>query len=1187
MNELDIFSAAVELTTLEEREKYLADACGDNDALRERIRSLLRSSSAAGSFIESPAHDFDFAATIDGLIAECPGTVIGPYKLLQQIGEGGMGVVFMAEQTEAIRRTVALKIIKPGMDTRQVIARFEAERHALAMMDHPNIAKVLDAGTTDTGRPYFVMELVKGVPITKYCDDKQLSLRDRLSLFMSVCQAVQHAHQKGIIHRDIKPTNVLVAEYDNKAVPKIIDFGVAKATAQKLTERTMFTEFGQVIGTVGYMSPEQAKLNQFDIDTRSDIYSLGVLLYELLTGETPFDRKRLHSAAFDEMLRIIREEEPPKPSTKISRIESLPSVAANRHTEPTCLSKDVQGELDWIVMKALEKDRNRRYETASGFAADVERHLRDEPVEAGPPSARYRLGKFARRNRLAIFTVTSIAGAMVLGTIVSIWQAVRAEAEAQKAVVSAQTAQAVIDFLNWDLLGQADDNLPRDGYTRADGEMTLRGALDRAAGRLDGRFSDKPLVEAAIRHMIGYTYSSFGDESGVQAEPHLNRAYELRRMQLGNDDADTIKSLMLLAYARKDVPLQREAVVRAVRALGEEHALTQWCRFNLALTLRHIAQVDEAEPLLRNVLAAHRRTLGSQHADTAWTAHCLAGCLDRGPETDPADVREIEELYREALAVSQKQRGDWSWHTSDTALRLGQFLRSRGRLEEAAKILQDGYARLESGPVNTEWALPLVSELEALYQEWGKPAEAAQWRQSREVAIQKQLARNSRLLRENLENPGLLLSHGLLLEQIGQNEAAEGAYRLATQLLPNNARAHQRLGDVLRHLNRYDEAEAAYRLAIGLAPADDSLHIGLGVAFLRQSRLAEAEAEFRQAIRLKPSNAWNHHWLGDALKEQSRWEEAEVAYREAIRLEPNDAGRYINLCDTLAAQGKRSEALRELQKQVERRPTSPAWQRALGHFQCYQMSEPEKALRPLLEAVRLDPGNAHAHYDVGSAYAFMSQWDKATASYRRAVELNLGGDSESRYRLAALYLYHGDLDNYRVTCSEMLERYAMSNDPHVIDCTAKICLLCPENNHNREQALKLAERNVRETQNHPAYRWFVLAKGLADYRADRLADALARLEQFAPNASGRHADATGFALLAMVHHGLHQDDKARHALASARSVLTSAMPDPTNGRPFGDDWHDWLHSRLLVSEADRMIEKQASTRQRKTENDKK
>ena len=291
-----------------------------------------------------------------------------------------MGVVYMAEQQEPVARRVALKIIKPGMDTQQVIARFEAERQALAMMDHPNIAKVLDAGTTDSGRPYFVMELVNGIPITEFCDQQHLTARERLELFIPICQAVQHAHQKGIIHRDIKPSNILIALYDGRPVPKVIDFGVAKAISQKLTEKTVFTGLGQIVGTLEYMSPEQAQRNQLDIDTRSDVYSLGVVLYELLTGDTPFDKRRLRSSAWDEMLRIIREEEPPKPSTKLSSSEILASVAANRKIDPAKLSALVRGELDWIVMKALEKDRTRRYETASGLAADVQHFLDDEPV---------------------------------------------------------------------------------------------------------------------------------------------------------------------------------------------------------------------------------------------------------------------------------------------------------------------------------------------------------------------------------------------------------------------------------------------------------------------------------------------------------------------------------------------------------------------------------------------------------------------------------------------------------------------------------------------------------------------------------------------------------------------------------------------------------------------------------------
>jgi serine/threonine protein kinase/Flp pilus assembly protein TadD len=370
---------------------------------------------------------------LDPTIASTPavervGASIGRYKLLERIGEGGFGVVFMAEQTHPVRRKVALKVIKAGMDSQQVIARFEAERQALAMMDHPNIAKVLDAGATDSGRPYFVMELVPGVPITEYCEKNQLRPRERLDLFVQVCQAVQHAHTKGIIHRDLKPTNVLVAVQDGRPVPKVIDFGVAKAAGQHLTDRTLFTQFAQMIGTPVYMSPEQAQLGGTDVDTRSDVYSLGVLLYELLTGTTPFERQRLRKAALDEVRRIIREEEPPRPSTRLSTAAAaVPSADPTRGQELRRLSGLVRGELDWIVMKALEKDRNRRYETANSLASDLLNYLHDEPVQACPPSARYRFGKFARRNRIAITTTTLVAAALLLGTIISTWQAFRAQ----------------------------------------------------------------------------------------------------------------------------------------------------------------------------------------------------------------------------------------------------------------------------------------------------------------------------------------------------------------------------------------------------------------------------------------------------------------------------------------------------------------------------------------------------------------------------------------------------------------------------------------------------------------------------------------------------------------------------------------------------------------------------------------
>jgi serine/threonine protein kinase/WD40 repeat protein len=431
-----IFAAALAYASPQERAAYCDRACAGDPELRRRVQVLLQAHDDAGSFLEKPAAAEE-ALTIppagrsalrDSLFAptEGPGTRIGPYKLLQQIGEGGMGAVFMAEQEQPVRRRVALKIIRPGMDSGQVIARFEAERQALALMDHPNIAKVLDAGTTESGRPYFVMELVHGVPLTKFCDDGQLTPRQRLELFVPICHAIQHAHQKGIIHRDIKPSNVLVTMHDDKPVPKVIDFGVAKAIEQRLTEKTLFTQFGALVGTLEYVSPEQAEMNAFGVDTRSDVYSLGVLLYELLTGTTPLDRRRLRDAAYTELLRLIKEEEPPRPSVRLSSSGDLPKIAAARRTEATRLPGLLRGEIDWIVMKCLEKDRTRRYDSASALARDVERHLRDEPVEACPPSVVYRLRKFTRKNRVVLATAAAFAALLLIAAGVSTWLAVAA-----------------------------------------------------------------------------------------------------------------------------------------------------------------------------------------------------------------------------------------------------------------------------------------------------------------------------------------------------------------------------------------------------------------------------------------------------------------------------------------------------------------------------------------------------------------------------------------------------------------------------------------------------------------------------------------------------------------------------------------------------------------------------------------
>jgi WD40 repeat protein/serine/threonine protein kinase len=461
MDEASIFLEALQKQSPQERAAFLDQACGSHHELRHSVELLLKAHAKAGDFLAPPStgptHD-----TAEILSAqEAAGALIGPYKLLELIGEGGMGTVWMAQQTEPVKRLVAVKLIKAGMDSKQVIARFEAERQALALMDHPNIARVLDGGTTSAGRPYFVMDLVKGVPITKYCDEHHLTPRQRLELFIPVCQAVQHAHQKGVIHRDLKPSNVLVTLYDGRPVAKVIDFGVAKAAGQHLTDKTLVTGFGALVGTLEYMSPEQAEINQLDIDTRSDIYSLGVLLYELLTGSPPFSRQESENASLLEMLRIIREQEPTKPSTKLSTAEGLPTLAANRGMEPTKLAKLVRGELDWVVMKALEKDRNRRYESANAFAADIQRYLADEPVVAFPPSARYRLRKFARRNKPALVTAAAAAlatVAAVAGLAVSNFLITREQRETAKALDAVNAAR--------DDLKRINDRERVDGYFR-------------------------------------------------------------------------------------------------------------------------------------------------------------------------------------------------------------------------------------------------------------------------------------------------------------------------------------------------------------------------------------------------------------------------------------------------------------------------------------------------------------------------------------------------------------------------------------------------------------------------------------------------------------------------------------------------------------------------------------------------
>lgn len=455
-SEKSIFFEAFDIECPEERAAYVEQACAGDKDLLKAVCALLRENEREVNPVDRPIA----ASLLPTVLREredentasrfSPGTMVGPYKLMEQIGEGGFGLVFVAEQQSPVRRRVALKIIKPGMESREVIARFEAERQAIALMDHPNIARVFDAGVTETAQPYFVMELVRGVPLSEFCNSHRLDMRERLKLFVTICHAVQHAHQKGIIHRDLKPSNILVTLQDGQPLAKVIDFGVAKAIGQSLTVKTIYTRFTSMVGTPAYMSPEQAAMSTDDVDTRSDIYSLGVLLYELLTGSTPFEPNRLQSVDFDELRRIIREEEPPRPSTRLSTLnnELATTVAIHRRLAPESLSSAMRRDLDWIVMKALDKDRNRRYSTAGSMADDVSRFLLDQPVEARPPSTWYRFAKFARRNKVAITTGSLVTLALILGTVVSVWQAREAIKERDEKVIALGEARSAEQVAN-------------------------------------------------------------------------------------------------------------------------------------------------------------------------------------------------------------------------------------------------------------------------------------------------------------------------------------------------------------------------------------------------------------------------------------------------------------------------------------------------------------------------------------------------------------------------------------------------------------------------------------------------------------------------------------------------------------------------------------------------------------------
>jgi serine/threonine protein kinase/tetratricopeptide (TPR) repeat protein len=669
-DEETLFVQALELPEAE-RAAFLEQACGADSALRTSVEALIRAHQAATSFLPSVTDVARPATGAAASVEEQPGDSIGRYKLLQKIGEGGCGIVYMAEQEEPVRRRVALKVIKLGMDTKAVIARFEAERQALAMMDHPNIAKVLDGGSTDSGRPYFVMELVRGIPVTKYCDENGLGTEKRLELFNQVCHAIQHAHQKGIIHRDIKPSNILVTLHDGLPVPKVIDFGIAKATQGRLTDQTYFTAFEQFLGTPAYMSPEQAEMSGLDIDTRSDIYSLGVLLYELLTGRQPFDPKTFLSAGIDEMRRLIREVDPPKPSTRLSTLTEADrtTVAKLRGTAPAQLSLVLAGDLDWIVMRCLEKDRTRRYATPSELVADIQRHLRNEPVIARPPSTGYLLRKLIRRHRIGFAAWTAVAVSLIAGLVVSSILLVREHAARERAVTAeakeshlrqeadANATQARIAAAKSTQVAQfMTDMLKGVGPSVALGRDTklLRDILDATVNRLDTELRDQPAVAADLRNTLGAVYLDLGQAAA--AEPLLRAALATHRALAGNQSAEVASSLNLLGRAlgrlnkmAEAETMLKEALAIRRRLFGSEHPLVADTLAELAWLVDSPRSHADTQVMLQEVLAIRRLTVGPEHPLVA------AALYDLGRVSQLQVGHEMARSYlSEALAIQRR-----------------------------------------------------------------------------------------------------------------------------------------------------------------------------------------------------------------------------------------------------------------------------------------------------------------------------------------------------------------------------------------------------------------------------------------------------------------------------------------------------------------------------------------------------